>query len=207
MSFTRPLSIYTGHTNPYIVQNTNDGLQNTDLKYYASFAIPEQTAAEISTITNNTIERFTVTKLERLKIRIPDDYEERYEYIECIVHYIFKRTSSTGMSQNFSFTLERTLDTTNFKKSNMLAPYIIAMNIDKKREFYKNVIFNRTWSSITDFKVVNKDGRRLLKLTDNTSNEYILPLWSTLQNNVLEQIRNNFRSHFNMELTTDIAIP
>jgi hypothetical protein len=207
MSFTRPLSIYTGHTNPYIVQNTNDGLRNTDLKYISSFVIPEKTAVSISTIANNTLETFTVTKLERLNILIPDDYKERYEYVECIVHYIFKRTSSTGMPPNFSFTLHRTLDVKDFVSNNVLANSVDAMNTEKKREFFKNVMFNRTWSSITDFKVVNKDGRRLLKLTDNTSNEYILPLWSTLQNNVLQQIRNNLRSHFNMELTTDIAIP
>jgi len=175
------------------------------LKYYASFAIPEQTAEVISTITNNTIEGFTVTKLERLKILIPDDYEERYEYIECKVNYIFKRTSSTGMSQNFSFTLERTLDTTNFVESNMLAHHIRAMNIEKRREFFNNVKFKRTWSSITAFEVVNKDDCTLLMLTN--SNKYIMPLWSTLPDNVLQQIRNNFRLYFLMELNTDNTIP
>ena len=205
MSCPTTISIYASHTNPYIVQKTNDGLQNTDLKYYASFAIPEQTAEVISTITNNTIEGFTVTKLEKLKILIPDDYEERYEYIECKVNYIFKRTSSTGMSQNFSFTLERTLDTTNFVESNMLAHHIRAMNREKRREFFNNVKFKRTWSSITAFEVVNKDDCTLLMLTN--SNKYIMPLWSTLQHNVLQQIRNNLRLYFLMELNTDNTIP
>ena len=205
MSCPTTISIHTGHTNPYIVQKTNDGLQNTDLKYYASFAIPEQTAEVISTITNNTIEGFTVTKLERLKILIPDDYEERYEYIECKVNYIFTRTSSTGMSQNFSFTLERTLDTTNFVESNMLAHHIRAMNVEKRRQFFENVKFKRTWSSITAFEVVNKDDCKLLMLTN--SNKYIMPLWSTLQDNVIQQIRNNLRLYFHMELNTDNTIP
>ena len=205
MSCPTTISIYASHRNPYIVQKTNDGLQNTDLKYYASFAIPKQTAEVISTITNNTIEGFTVTKLERLKILIPDDYEERYEYIECKVNYIFKRTSSTGMSQNFSFTLERTLDTTNFVESNNLADYIRAMDREKRREFLNNVKYERTWSSITAFEVVNKDDCTLLMLTN--SNKYIMPLWSTLPDNVLQQIRNNFRSYFLMELNTDNTIP
>jgi hypothetical protein len=206
MSFPRPLSIDAAHKNPYIVLNTNNGLRNTDLKYYASFTIPEQTAAEISTITNNTVETFTVTNKERLKILIPGHYEERYEYIDCIVYYTFERTSSTGMSQNFSFTLHRTLDTTNFVESNMLANHIHAMDREKRREFFNNVNFKQTWSSITAFEVVNKDDCTLLKLTNNTSNEYILPLWSTLQPNVLQQIRNNLRLYFLMELNTDNTI-
>ena len=157
-------------------------------------------------ITNNTIEKFTVTKKEMLKIRIPDDYQERYEYIECMVHYIFTRTSSTGMSQNFSFTLERTLDTTDSVALNMLGSHIGAINREKRREFFKNVKFNQTWSSITSFKVLKMNEYTLLKLTDNNLNEYILPLWSTLQNVELQQIRNNLRSHFHMELNTDFMV-
>ena len=157
-------------------------------------------------ITNNSIEKFTVTKKEMLKIRIPDDYQERYEYIECMVHYIFTRTSSTGMSENFSFTLERTLDTTDSVALNMLGSHIGAMNRKKRKEFFKNVKFNQTWSSITAFKVLKMNEYTLLKLTDNNLNEYILPLWSTLQNDELQQIRNNLRSHFHKELNTDFMV-
>jgi hypothetical protein len=207
MSFPRPLSIDAAHKNPYIVLNTNNLLRNTDLKYYASFTIPEQTAAEISTITNNTVETFTVTNKERLKILIPGHYEERYEYIDCIVYYTFERTSSTGMSQNFSFTLHRTLDIRAFVESNVLADCVHKMTRETRGQFFKNVQFRQTWSSIKAFKVVNKYDCTLLKLTNNTSNEYVLPLWSTLQHNVLQQIRNNLRLYFHMELNTDNTIP
>lgn len=205
MSSTGKLPTITGHTNPYLVQNTNNDLQNDDLKYYASFVIPEKTEGLISTVTNNTIESFTVTKKERLYILIPD--LKRYEYVDCIVYYIFERKSSTGTSQNISFTLKRTLDTEKFAASNVLAPHIHKIGKSKRKNFFNNVKFNQTWSKITSFQLVNKKNDMVLKLTDDASNEYILPSWSYLQIDILRQIRNILRSHFSMELNTDNTTP
>ncbi len=146
-------------------------------------------------------EGFTITKSERLPIGMPDN-DQGSEFIDCKVNYIFKRTSSTGMSQNFSFTLERNLDMDNFCKSNVVANSIHRMNKEKRREFFKSVQYNQTWSSITAFKVV--DNKLILTISDKRSEN--LPSWSTLPDNVLQQIRNNFRVYFKMELNTDNTI-
>jgi hypothetical protein len=179
MSSLGKLPTHAGHTNPYIVQQTNNCLRNNDLKCYASFAIPGKTEVMISTGTNNTIEHFTVTKKERLNILIPDNNVKRYEFIDCIVDYIFERTSSPGTSQNISFTLRRTLDQQKFVESNLMYTSIVAMNKDKQKEFLKNVGFKQTWSTITSFKL--EANHKVLKLTDDASNKYILPPWSILQ--------------------------
>lgn len=109
------------------------------------------------------------------------------------------------MPLNFSFTLHRTLDTPAFMESNQLAKDIhkIEDKVKRKgflREFLANVNYKETWSSITTCKAVNKDNKTLLKLTDNALKEYTTPSWSTLQNTVLQEIRDQLRLHFHMEL-------
>ncbi len=192
--------------NRYVVENEDNGesrdttIQRLEQSLRTARAQVEELEAEL-TQCRNSLRGFTVTKLERLPIGMPDNHEGS-EYIECKVNYIFKRTPSTGMSQNFSFTLERTLDMDNFCESNVLAKRIHAMNQEKRREFFKSVKYEQRWSSITAFKVVNK----LLILTNSDKRCKILPSWSTLPDNVLQQIRNNFRSYFKMELNTDNTI-
>jgi len=205
MSSPGKLPTHAGHANPYLVQNTNNGLQKNDLKYYPSFVIPGKTEGSILTVTNDSIERFIVTKKERLYILIPD--LKRYEYVDCIVYYIFERKSSTGTSQNISFTLQRTLDTEIFAATNVLAHHIHEIGKKKRKEFFNNVRFKQTWSKITSFKLVNNENHMVLKLTDDASNEYILPLWSMLQDNIIQEIRHNLRVCFSMELNTDNTAP